>query len=198
VAYIGAANGDDGWFFERMSALLQSAGASRVDLAPLCDVPHESHDARRIIEAADLIFVSGGDVEAGMHVLNAGSGATLLRARFAAGVPFVGLSAGSIMLGRTWITWDDPDDDATTRPFACLGFAPLICDAHSEEDGWQELRTLLTRLPAGSVGYGISSSAMIEIHAPAVVKVHGGEVIRLDQAAAGECAEHVLRPAVAE
>ena len=65
-------------------------------------------------------------------------------------------------------------------------------------DSFPGMLWVKTAFAAGAVGYGISSSAMIEIHAPAAVKVHGGEVIRLDQAAAGECAEHVLRPDVAE
>ena len=47
------------------------------------------------------------------------------------------------MLSRQWIAWSDPDDDATAAPFDCLGFAPLLCDTHAEEDDWNELRALL-------------------------------------------------------
>jgi len=46
------------------------------------------------------------------------------------------------MLSKEWIRWRDPDDDATAEFFPCLGIAPLICDTHGEQDGWEELQAL--------------------------------------------------------
>ena len=59
------------------------------------------------------------------------------------GKPFFGISAGSIMLAQEWIRWRDPEDDTTAEIFPCLGIAPVICDTHGEEDGWEELQALI-------------------------------------------------------
>lgn len=157
VAYIGAAHGDDLSFFTRMAGMLTAAGAGPVDLVPTAEGRRVAPASRRILETADLVFVSGGDVEEGMRALGKAGVDRLLEALFAAGRPFMGLSAGSIMLGRAWVRWRDPGDDATAEPFPCLGFAPFICDTHDEESGWEELKALIALSPAGTPGYGIPS-----------------------------------------
>ena len=106
-----------------------------------------------------------------------------LAERHAAGVPFIGLSAGSIMLSRQWIAWSDPDDDATAAPFDCLGFAPLLCDTHAEEDDWNELRALLEFQRPGTRGYGIPSRAMLRVHPDGRTESIGGDVVCLERTA---------------
>ena len=141
-----------------MGALFKAAGARAFELAPTA-APAAIDRARAVLARADAIFISGGDVAAGMETLRAADLVPLLAERHAAGVPFIGLSAGSIMLSRQWIAWSDPDDDATAAPFDCLGFAPLLCDTHAEEDDWSELRALLgfqqpgARGPCGFTGH---------------------------------------------
>ena len=63
------------------------------------------------------------------------------------------------MLAREWIVWDDPNDDATSNAFPCMGFADVRCDTHGEGEGWEELRALMLLAPEGSVGYGIPTGA---------------------------------------
>ncbi len=55
------------------------------------------------------------------------------------GKPFIGLSAGSIMLARSWVRWPDSDEEGSAEVFPCLGVAPVYCDTHDEEAGWEEL-----------------------------------------------------------
>lgn len=163
VAYVGTASGDDLGFFEAMRRQLRTCGAGDVELAPLCGVSADPAAARRVIEAADAVFVSGGDVAEGMDGLRAHRGVlALLRQRFEAGVPFMGLSAGSIMLARGWVRWAESprEQDALLK---CLGFAPLYCDVHGEADGWDELKALLRLLPAGAVGYGIRAGGALRV-----------------------------------
>lgn len=163
VAYIGTASGDDRGFFEALRARLVSSGAGEVDLAPLSGAAANPAVARRLLARADAVFVSGGDVAEGMGGLRAHPGiVTCLRQRFAAGVPFMGLSAGSIMLARGWVSWGDGAEkpDAVLE---CLGFAPLYCDVHGEEDGWDELKTLLRLLPRNAVGYGIRAGGALRV-----------------------------------
>ena len=153
VAYLGTASGDDGGFFEAMRARLQACGAGDVELMPLCGAAADATEARRVLARADAVFISGGDVEEGMAVLRAQKGmAACLKERFESGVPFMGLSAGTIMLARGWIRWEDGDgEDAPGTLFECLGFAPIYCDVHGEDDGWAELKALLRLLPQQSV-----------------------------------------------
>ncbi len=99
-----------------------------------------------------MVFISGGDVEAGMEVLEERQILPFLRELFERGKPFFGSSAGSIMLGRQWVRWEDPDDDATANLFPCMGFAPIVCDTHGEAEGWEELRALLRLTPGRHAG----------------------------------------------
>ena len=177
VAYVGAANGDDAGFFRRVAGLLREAGAAEVVLAPTRR-PADAASCRAVLASSQAVFVSGGDVAAGMAALNAAGAVPLLRARHADGVPLVGLSAGSIMLGRAWIAWDDPAQDATAKVFPCLDLAPLICDVHGEEDDWPELRALLARQSDDPVGHGIVALAMLRVHADGRLEAVGTAVHR--------------------
>lgn len=159
VAYIGAAHGDDLDFFNRMKAMLVGAGAGDVERVPLAGHRRMDASATRMLDKADLIFMSGGDVEEGMRALRACRAVRLLRSLFEKGKPFLGISAGSIMLGQTWVRWKDPEDDSTAEPFDCLGLAPFSCDTHDEDSGWEELKTLVSLSPAGTRGYGFPSNS---------------------------------------
>ena len=163
VAYIGTASGDDAGFFEAMRLRLQACGAGEVELAPLCGAAADPAAARRVIQKAAAVFVSGGDVAEGMDGLRAHSGVIdILRKRFEEGVPFMGLSAGSIMLARGWLRWAEAagEKDALLE---CLGFAPLYCDVHGEADGWDELKALQRLLPAGTVSHGIPAGGALRV-----------------------------------
>jgi cyanophycinase-like exopeptidase len=155
IAYIGAASGDDKSFFTMLARLMVACGAGAVELAPLAGRRVKLDRTRSILEKADMVFVSGGDVEEGMNVIGERGMLPLLRDLYRGGKPFFGLSAGSIMLARQWIVWEDPSDDSTASAIPCLGFAPVLCDTHAEEDDWEELRALLLISPEGTVGYGI-------------------------------------------
>ena len=188
IAYVGAASSDSQPFFSMISGYLRRCGAGRITLAPLASRRGKPEKARSILESADMVFVSGGDVEAGMKVLEERQILPFLRDLFKKGKPFFGSSAGSIMLARQWVRWDDPDDDATASLFPCMGFAPIVCDTHGEAEEWEELRTLLRLTPEGTFGYGIPTGAGIcvspdgtveALHAPVHCYAHrGGAVVR--------------------
>ncbi len=178
VACVGSANGDDRGFFRWGAEWFKGAGAAGVTLAPTAASRADNALCRRILSESDIVFISGGDVEAGMRTLAAAGLVPLLRSLHRAGVPFAGLSAGSIMLGRLWVRWRDPGDDTTAEPFPCLGLAPLVCDTHGEDDAWQELLTLLRAAPARTVGYGIVSGAALRVGTDAAITAMGGAVHR--------------------
>jgi cyanophycinase-like exopeptidase len=176
VAYVGAASGDNPAFRLLISRILEKAGAGRVTLAPLCGTRGSLQKAGTVLEAADVILISGGDVEEGMRVLRAKGAEPLLRRLWREGKPLFGVSAGSIMLARRWVRWTDPHNDESAELFPCLGIAPVLCDTHGEGDGWGELRALLSLCPAGATGYGIVSGAALKIEEDGSVCALGGEV----------------------
>ena len=127
-----------------------------------------------------MVFMSGGDVELGMRRVAEIGIAPFLRQLHRDGKPFFGASAGSIMLGRSWVRWDDPDDDATAKTFSCLGLADVICDTHAEDDEWVELKTAL-RLNGAGVGYGIPRGSALRVDGDGGLVAIGKPVVRFER-----------------
>jgi peptidase E len=161
VAYIGTANQDSMPFFTMIKALLQGAGAGQVDLVKLARRGASVAEAQSILSAADVIFLSGGEVEDGIAGLAKAGLVPMLHDLFSQGRLFIGVSAGSIMMGSHWVRWAKPDDDVTAELFPCLGLVPAVFDTHAEDEDWHELKTALRLLGPGSQGYGIPSGGVI-------------------------------------
>ena len=185
IAYLGTASRDDDAFRLRFTRLLQKAGAAEVTLAPLCGGRGDPEKAKAVLQASDLVFVSGGDVEEGMRVLEEREMTGFLRRLYRSGKAFLGVSAGSIMLTRKWVRWRDPHNDESAELFSCLGLAPILCDTHGEGDGWEELKALLALSPKGATGYGINSGAAIVVQPDRTLSALGGEVNRFRRRADG-------------
>jgi hypothetical protein len=140
--YIGAANGDDASFGAALCALVGAAGAGEIFWPKLAKRSRDRPVARTTLARVDFVFVGGGDVEAGMDVLERAQLVADLRAAAQRGVVFAGMSAGAIMLGERWIR--GPGDDATddeAETYECLGVAPCSLDTHGEGDAWRETRS---------------------------------------------------------
>jgi len=195
VAYIGAASGDNAAFRLMIAKRLHKAGAGKVSLAPLYGRHGDIEKAKVVLEASDLVFISGGDVEEGMHVLKEKKIIDTLQRLYRSGKPFFGVSAGSIMLALRWIRWTDPDNDTTSELFDCLGFASVLCDTHGESEGWEELQALLALSPTGTIGHGIVSGAAIVVEPDGTVSALGGEVHRFQKQAGGVIQIENLVPA---
>ena len=185
VGYVGAASGDNAEFRLWMAGLMQKSGAGHVRLAPLCGRDGDAEKAKDVLETSDLIFVSGGDVEEGMRVLREKGMISVLRDLHQRGKIFFGTSAGSIMLARQWIRWRDSDDDASAVLFDCLGLAPIFCDTHGEDDGWEELQALLRLSPVGTIGHGIVAGAGLIVNPDSTVSAIGGETHRFQKKGSG-------------
>ncbi len=177
VAYIGAASNDNHVFYIWLKTLLKKAGAGSVHLVPLAAVHADLAKARSRLQEAGIIFISGGDVEFGMKVLERTGTAALLKELFGAGKPFIGLSAGSIMLARSWVRWPGGGDDAQAEAFPCLGMAPLLCDTHAEKENWEELKALL-RILGPETGLGIPAGAALRVRADGFLESLGKPVPR--------------------
>ena len=139
-----------------------AAGFGKVTLVPLVR-RFDPDKARDILLASDIVFISGGDVDMGMKYLHERKLVPFLKVLYDRGKLFCGISAGAIMLCRNWMHWRDPDDDDTAELLDCLGFAPLLCDVHAEEDNWVEMKRLLGFFPQGTVGYGIPAEGALRV-----------------------------------
>ena len=162
VAYIGTASDDNKEFFLMLRPIIMAAGAGSVTIVPIVR-RFDPDKARDILLASDVVFISGGGVDMGMKYLHKRKLIPLFRQLYDRGKLFCGISAGAIMLSRYWMHWRDPDDDDTAELLDCLGFAPLLCDVHAEEDNWVEMKRLLGFFPQGTAGYGIPAECALRV-----------------------------------
>jgi peptidase E len=176
IAYVGTASGDDKDFFNYFVTIFKELGAARVNLALIAPAKADMAKARGILKSSDIVFVSGGDVEQGMQSLKERNMLDFLSDLYKQGKLFFGLSAGSIMLAREWVRWRDPDDDASAELFPCLGFAPVICDTHDEQGGWQELQAALKLERDNTRGFGIASGTALRVLPGGEIEALGGSV----------------------
>ena len=177
VAYIGTASGDNKEFFSMLKPIIMAAGAGNVTLVPIMQ-RFDAAKAKNILLASDVIFISGGDVEMGMKYLTKRKLIPFFRKLYDRGKLFCGVSAGAIMLCRNWMSWRDPDDDNTAELLDCLGFAPLLCDVHAEEDNWVEMKRLLGFFPQGEVGYGIPAEGALRVTPDSKITTIGSAPVR--------------------
>jgi peptidase E len=172
VAYVGVASDDNAGFQAMLTGALALTGA-RFRPVHLASPRASVAEARALLDACDLVFVSGGDVDHGVCVLRERGVLEHFRELRRQGKPMFGISAGSVMLAREWVRFPDDDDDRA-EIFECIGAVPFAVDAHSEEDDWSELRTLIRLLHERGdprpVGYGLTRKGGI------VVEVVGDEV----------------------
>jgi peptidase E len=176
IAYVGVASGDNWVFYQFILRMIKNAGECRIDRIVIGSKKADLEKARESLKSADAVFMSGGDVEAGMKTLEDKNMTGLFRDLYQQGKLYFGASAGSIMLVKEWVRWRNPDDDSTSELFPCLGLAPLICDTHSEEDDWEELKAALSLEKDGVKGYGITSGSCLKVSPEGGIEALGGAV----------------------
>ncbi|MGA2671362.1 MAG: Type 1 glutamine amidotransferase-like domain-containing protein, partial [Dehalococcoidia bacterium] len=115
IAYVGVASGDSWPFYLMMSAMIKQTGDCQIKRVVIAAQKADLNRAQAVLKSADAIFMSGGDVEAGMRVLEEKNMMGFLIDLFKQGKVLFGVSAGSIILAREWVRWRDPDDDSSTE-----------------------------------------------------------------------------------
>jgi len=176
IAYTGTANDDDKGFFSRMAKAFREAGAYRISHALISPEKADLKKAQDILQSADIVFVSGGDVDRGMRVLGQKNMIGFLTDLYQRGILFFGASAGAIMLAKEWVRWSDPDDNSSAELFPCLGFAPVICDCHDEEGGWEELKAALKLEEDNVKGYGLATGTAVRVLPGGRIEALGGTI----------------------
>ncbi len=176
IAYTGTASGDDINFFNRMAEYFREAGAGKVVHAFIVPDKSDIAAAKDILRTADIVFISGGDVERGINILTEKNMIDFMNSLYREGKIFFGSSAGAIMLAKEWVHWPDPDDESSAELFPCLGFAPVICDCHDEAGGWEELQAALRLKEKNTRGYGLVSGTGIRVFSDGRVEALGGTI----------------------
>jgi len=177
IAYVGVANGDDRRFLAFIGTEIKSMGDCTLNPVWLASKKADLTKARELLTQADAIFMSGGDVEAGMQIVQDKGLKVFFQELADQGKLFFGASAGSIMLADQWVRWRDPDDDSTASLFDCMGLAPVICDTHAEDDDWVELKAAIQLKEDGALGYGIPSGACLIVNSSGGVEALGKPIV---------------------
>ena len=175
IAYIGAANGDSLVFFTWMKALLLKAGAGKIRFIRLAKEKIDLRKTKESLSSSEVIFLAGGEVEDGVRWLEKHGLTGYLKELHSAGKLFVGVSAGTIMMGAYWARGENLDDPASSELFTCLGVIPVVFDVHAEGEDWTELKTVLTLMGDGAIGYGVPRGGMISADS-------GGRLTNIEQA----------------
>jgi peptidase E len=179
IAFVGAASLKDNWLiYVIISAFIKAGCKCRMQRVVIAPSNANLQKARETLNKADAVLISGGDVEAGMQVLREKKMVEFFQDLAKQGKPFIGISAGTIMMSREWVRWRDPKDDATVELFPCLGLVPIICDTHCEIDDWAELKTALQLEKTGVTGYGITSGACLKAYPDGRMEAEAGSVER--------------------
>jgi cyanophycinase-like exopeptidase len=178
IAYVGAASDDNRMFYQFIAGMIKELADCKVNRVLTCSRRADISKAKEMLASADAIFMSGGDVEMGMRILEEKNMTCCIQDLYEQGKLFFGASAGSIMLAREWVCWEDPDDDSTAELFPCLGLAPIICDTHAEDDNWSELKMALKLRGENVQGYGIPAGACLKVYPDGRVEAVGGAITR--------------------
>ena len=181
IAYVGVASDDNRIFYQFIADMIKNSGTCKVNRVLICSPKADLSKAKGTLESADAIFISGGDVEMGIQVLEEKNMAGFLQGLYKQGKLFFGASAGSITLAREWVRWKDPNDDSTAELFPCLGLAPIICDTHAEDDDWAELKMALKLSEDNVQGYGIPAKACLKVYPDGRIEALGDAITRYIQ-----------------
>jgi cyanophycinase len=163
VAYVGASNGDSPEAYAILTAALEQVQHRSVHRV---SASFTSED-REVLEAADVVILAGGDVEAGWDVFKTTGLRDAIVNRFRNGATLVGVSAGAVQFGTHAALRTDAD---TCRLVEMFGFVRLIVDVHNEEDEWRTLSSTIHLLEGAAVGVGIPKGAGLVVHPDGVLE----------------------------
>lgn len=168
AAYVGASNGDQPEFYSLFQAAMETMGISNCRLVP----SQPSREDIAFIEDADLILLSGGDVERGWRTFEQNGLKEMLPRKRFDGVVLMGVSAGAVQLGLGCLS-----NSAHPKQIDMFRFAPFYVGAHDEENDWWDMRALVNLcqsearaigLPAGGGAVYYSDGTLEPLRRPLI------------------------------
>lgn len=167
--FLATASGDPPSYLQVFREIYGDRLGCRVESLELVAGEPSQSEIREKIEAADLVYVGGGNTSR-MLSLWAASGVTQrLREAAERGTTMAGLSAGAIC----WFQWAQSHADMSPHPahrghgrYRGLGLLPGTCAPHFGQQlrRWQALRSLLAR--EQEIGLGLDDELALEVRGP--------------------------------
>lgn len=148
AAYIGASNGDQPEFYNLFVAAMESMAISDFRLVPSQPLREDIS----FLENADLIVLSGGNVEQGWQVFEQNGLKELLPRKRFDGAILMGVSAGAVQLGLGCLS-----NAAQPKQIDMFRFAPFYVGAHDEENDWFDLRALVNLAQSDTRAIGLEA-----------------------------------------
>jgi cyanophycinase len=146
AAYVGASNGDQSEFYSLFQAAMEAMGISNCRAVP----SQPSREDILFMEAANLILLSGGDVELGWRTFEQNGLKELIPRKRFDGAVLIGVSAGAVQLGLGVLS-----NSAQPRKIDMFRFAPFYVGAHDEENDWFDMRALVNLAQSDARGIGL-------------------------------------------
>jgi cyanophycinase len=155
-------------------------GARPVVVAPGPDGRLDVAEAVARVGEAGALVLGGGDTERYQQLYAVGPLRGAIRERYAAGVPYLGLSAGATLAGRLGVRRPRPPQTSGVRLLPGLGLLPdaLVAVHFDEGDGMRDLLDAMAQAGIG-VGYGVGSGACLIFDDEQPRGVVGGPALRV-------------------
>jgi cyanophycinase len=144
AAYVGASNGDNPDFYDIFVAAMEKASVFKCRMIPSI----VSDEDLAFLNAADIILLAGGDVEAGWQTFVTNGLKDHLVRRYFEGAFLIGISAGAVQLGLCGLR----ADGSLIETFKLV---PLIIGAHEEANNWKTTTELLRLSAANTRAIGL-------------------------------------------
>ncbi len=146
AAYIGASNGDNPDYYAIFKAAMDGIGIK--DSQMISSGFHQKD--RTFLKQADLIVLSGGEVDKGWKTFTKTGIKDMLLDRYHNGAVLLGISAGAVQLGLKG--WNQKGD-----LFDTFKLAPFQLDVHDEANSWNRLLNIIKNRDKSLHGIGIPS-----------------------------------------
>ncbi|MBT3984545.1 MAG: type 1 glutamine amidotransferase-like domain-containing protein [Bacteriovoracaceae bacterium] len=157
AAYIGASNNDLPEFYDHFVAAMENIGIRNCRMIR----SSFSKNDQNFLEKADIILLSGGDVEQGWDVFVKTGIREAIVSKHEEGAILIGISAGAIQLGLCGYREGEIQEE---RVFDAFQFVPYIIAVHEEKSNWKNLRKTVLFKGEYSKGIGISTGGGIIYH----------------------------------
>jgi hypothetical protein len=184
AAYIGASNGDQPEFYSLFQAAMESMEICNCRLVP----SQPSKEDILFIEDADLIVLSGGDVDRGWRTFEQNGLKELVPRKRFDGAILMGVSAGAVQLGLGCLS-----TSAQPKQIDMFRFAPFYVGAHDEKNDWWDLRALVNLSQSDTRAIGIAAGGGAVYSADGTLEPLRNPLIELSKQDA-KISENLLAP----
>jgi cyanophycinase len=163
AAYIGASNGDLPEFYDLFVAAMENIGIRNCRMIRSTF----SKEDQDFLETADIVLLSGGDVERGWNIFEATGLKKAISRKYEEGTILIGISAGAMQLGLCGYRDEEVQEE---QVFDTFQFIPYIIGVHEEKSDWETLSKIILTKKGYVNGIGIPTGGGMIYHADKTVE----------------------------